>query len=363
MANEQPNKAAAKPAKRPGEATHGDAARSEDPRNEATKAAGGALKAALWVLSAEEELAVDTLANLEESEIRRLHDVVQRIADTTPEQLDAVHQEFRAQLKPGAVHLRGSQTYLARLATRALGEEKATRLLTAPAPKPETQTSGLERADLELLIPVLAQEHPQVIAAVIASLELERSTEILRALPEGIRPEVVRRMAHIMKVPRGALNEVERVLSAGLPTTADDDTEVDGVRKAALILNQLEGPMADGILSGLRSDDLAGELRRAMFTFDDLSSLDKKALQMLLKETPSEQLLTALKTASSKMREQVFTSLSKRAAEMLKDDLEVMGPVRLSDVEQAQQAIVDIALRLRTEGKLTIGGSGGEELV
>ena len=351
MAGEQTAKAAAKPAKKAGEGSRADA-----------PAGAGAVKAALWVLSADEELAVDTLANLDEGEIRRLHDVVQRLGETTSEQLDAIHQEFRTQLKPGLLHLRGSQSYLTRLATRALGEERATRLLTT-RPERTDPSESLGRADLDVLTPVLAAEHPQVIAAVLTSLDSHRSAEILPRLPEAIRGEVVRRMAQLVRVPRSALAEVERVLAAGLPVDADGDADVDGVRQAALILNQLEGPVADSVLAGLKDEELMGTLRRAMFTFDDLVSLDKRAFQVLLKEVPSEQLLTALKTASEKMREQVFASLSKRAAEMLKDDLEVMGPVRLADVEQAQQAIVDQALRLRNEGKLAIGGGGGDELV
>lgn len=350
MASEQTAKAPAKSAKRTGDAS------------KEAGASAGAVKAALWVLSAEEDLAVDTLANLDENEIRRLYEVVRHLGETTSEQLDAVHQEFRTQLKPGVLHLRGSQTYLSKLTTRALGEQKATRLLTVRSIQTDP-TESLERADLDILAPVLAAEHPQIIAAVLASLDSHRAAEILPRLPEGIRGEVVRRMTQLAKVPRSALAEVERVLAAGLPVSSDGEADVDGMRQAALILNQLEAPIAESVLAALKSEELTGNLRRAMFTFDDLAQLDKRAFQVLLKEVPSEQLLTALKTANEKIREQVFASLSKRAAEMLKDDLEVLGPVRLADVEQAQQAIVDQALRLRNEGKLAIAGGGGEELV
>lgn len=333
------------------------------PARRESGASKGAVKAALWVLSTDEDLAVDTLANLDEGDIRRLNEVVQHIGETTPEQLDAVHQEFQTQLRPGVLHLRGSQGYLSKLATRALGQERATRLFAAKAGDKTLETkASLERANLEVLVPVLSEEHPQTIAAVLASLDSSRGAEILKLLPEGIRGEVVKRMARTAKVPQSALAEVERVLAAGLPT-GEGETDVDGVRQAALILNQLEGPLADSVLSQLNSDELVGSLRRAMFTFDDLIRLDKKAFQILLKEVASDQLLTALKTANAQMREHVFASLSKRAAEMLKDDLDVMGPVRLADVEGAQQSIVDTALRLRSEGKLSISGGGGEELV
>ena len=137
------------------------------------------------------------------------------------------------------------------------------------------------------------------------------------------------------------------------------------MRAAATILNQIDTEMADEILEGVGDDesDLAGEIRRAMFTFEDLLSLDQRGFQVLLKEIPSDQLLIALKTASEELKEKLFGSLSKRAGAMLMDDLEVMGPVRLADVEESQQTIVSAALQLQAEGKLSIAGHGGDDYV
>jgi flagellar motor switch protein FliG len=176
---------------------------------------------------------------------------------------------------------------------------------------------------------------------------------------------VVGRVAKLSRVPRQVLDAAERVLSAGLPTSRDADREVDGIRTAAQLLNHLEAEMADDILDGLESetDTIAQDIRQAMFTFEDLSALDRRGFATLLKEVQSDQLLVALKTASNDLKDKVFSSLSKRAAEMLKDDLEVMRPVRLAEVQEAQQAIVSVALQLKNEGKLVIAGAGGDEFV
>jgi flagellar motor switch protein FliG len=212
---------------------------------------------------------------------------------------------------------------------------------------------------------MLKSEHPQIISAVLGNIDPTRSAEIIKRLPENIRRDVVGRVAKLSRVPRQVLDAAERVLSAGLPTSRDADREVDGIRTAAQLLNHLEAEMADDILDGLESetDTIAQDIRQAMFTFEDLSALDRRGFATLLKEVQSDQLLVALKTASNDLKDKVFSSLSKRAAEMLKDDLEVMRPVRLAEVQEAQQAIVSVALQLKNEGKLVIAGAGGDEFV
>jgi len=321
----------------------------------------GATKAALWLLSVEEDLAVEIMSHLSEEEITAISEAVKKIGQTTPAQLAKIHKEFDQVLALDPMHLRGSMDYLGKIASRAFGQERANEVLGLSAPRvPEGE--GLDAADLDVLTGILKQEHPQITAAILASVAPERSAELLKRLPESVKRDTIWRVAKLTSVPRSVLDEAERILSAGMPTGQDAHREVDGIRTAAQLLNQMETAAVDDILSGLESDTdtIADDIRRAMFTFEDLAQLDRRGFGVLLKEVPSDQLLVALKTASKELRDMVFGSLSKRAAEMLQDDLEVMRPVRLSDVQEAQQSIVATALSLKTEGKLVMAGGGDD---
>jgi len=330
----------------------------------------GPVKAALWVLSVDEKLAVDILRHLDDAEIAQLADTARALGRTTPEQLAGIHIEFRKILELQPLHLKGSMEYLGRLAHEALGENKAAQFFTSEdSPEFEgrgaSSTSVLNDADLDVLASLRGREHPQIIAAVLANLDEKRSSAVLGRLREEQTTDVLYRIANMKEVPAEALSTAEKILSAGLPEKATSEAEIDGVRVAAMLLNQIDTEAAANILDTIasESDDLATEIRRAMFTFEDLRAVDRRAFQTLLKEVQSDQLLLALKTASEELQEKIFSSLSKRAAAMLKDDLEVMGPARLSDVESAQQQIVSVALQLQSEGRITIAGQGSDEYV
>ena len=319
----------------------------------------GPIKAALWLLSTDEELAVETLKFLEPAEVEKLAQTTKKLGRTTPAELAQIHQEFQAILRQEPLHLRGSGEYLGKLAGQAFGAGKAKTLLGPAEPEP-VDTSSLGQADVEILVSVLKLEHPQIMAAVLAKLAPARSAEILSHLPEQLRRDVVTRVARLSRVPSEVLEKAEGLLSAGLPTTSMSDSAVDGIKVAADVLNQLDADSAQEILEGIdeTSDGVADRIRQAMFTFEDLTNLDRKGFQVLLKEVPSDQLVVAIKTASEELKEKVFDSLSKRAAEMLREDLEIMGPVRLQAVQEAQQIVVSEAIRLRDEGRITIAAQG-----
>ncbi|MBI5508998.1 MAG: hypothetical protein HY903_09610 [Deltaproteobacteria bacterium] len=330
------------------------------------RATPGALKAALWLLSADEELAAQTLGLLGMDEVRRLREATAALGRVSAEQLAEVHQDFRRSLEQKPLRVRGSADYLSRLAVRAFGPDKAAAALGTPNELKPGETGGaLRAANAEELAILLAAEHPQVTAAVLASMEATRAAALLKGLPVELRKDVLDRIAKLTQVPRTALAQVERALGADLPKVSDDEAHVDGVRTAALLLNQLPPNDAEEVLEALRQREeaIATAIRRAMFTFDDLASLERRDWQLLLKEVQRDQLMPALKSAGQVIRDKVFGALSKRAAEMLKDDLDVMGPVRLADVEQARQAVVDVALRLRTEGRIAGAAGAGEKFV
>lgn len=315
----------------------------------------GPVKAALWVLSTDEEVAVEILRHLSDAELKRLKDTVAAIGRTTPEQLAQIHEEFRKGVMSDSFALRGSTDYLKRLAEKALGDQRAASLFVPTAPIVK-RSETLGRADPDVLAALLQREHPQLAAAVLAHLEPAASCEVLEKLPDVLRADIVARIARLSHVPQSALHEVERVLAAGLPMSGGDGEEVDGVKVAATLLNKLDSSLADTVLAEVNkvTPEVANGIRRAMFTFEDLAALDRKGFQALLKEVPSEQLLAALKTASPEVKDKIFTSLSKRAAEMMREDLEMLGPQRVADVENAQQAIVAIAMQLKADGKITL---------
>lgn len=358
--------AEAQPAEAPKKKRRGKKAETQiATRPGTTPKMAGSTKAALWLLSVEEDLAVEILSHLSDKEINTISAAVKTLGKTSPAQLASIHTEFNQTLALDPLHLKGSMDYLGKLATRAFGEDKAWGLLGMGEDPSDDDSPGLGKADIDVLSSMLKSEHPQIISAVLGNIDPTRSAEIIKRLPENIRRDVVGRVAKLSRVPRQVLDAAERVLSAGLPTSRDADREVDGIRTAAQLLNHLEAEMADDILDGLESetDTIAQDIRQAMFTFEDLSALDRRGFATLLKEVQSDQLLVALKTASNDLKDKVFSSLSKRAAEMLKDDLEVMRPVRLAEVQEAQQAIVSVALQLKNEGKLVIAGAGGDEFV
>lgn len=321
----------------------------------------GVLKAGLLLLSIDEDVAIQILGQLTEQEILRLRDAIGTLGKTAPEQLAAIHSEFQKNLHSHVLHVRGGTDYLTRLAMRAHGEEKIQKLLVSP----QTLTKAapeLAKANAKTLWPLLEKEHPQVIAAVLASLDVERATQLLKRMPEQLRADVVHRVATMTKIPGHIMAIVEKVLSAGLPVSNENDTQVEGVKIAATLLNKLGAEFSDKVLTSVneRSGKLGSDIRQAMFTFEDLGRLDRKNFQVLLKEIQNDQLLLALKTATDSLKDKIFGCISKRAADMLREDLEMLGPQRLADVEKAQSEIVATALQLRTSGKLTLMDGGGD---
>lgn len=321
----------------------------------------GAVKAALWLLSAEEEVAVSTLQHLNSDEVRRLRQAAETLQKYSPDQLAAVHHEFRLLLEQQPLRVRGSLEYLSKLGAQAWGEAKAQALLRPTHEKVPPATMLLE-ADIDALSLTLIEEHPQIIAAVLTTLTPERASEVMGKFPDAIKSEVLTRLARLKRVPQASLARAQHILSAGLPIVETQDYDVDGVRVAATLLNQIATEDANKLLQAVaqEKEELASEVRQAMFTFEDLSKLDRKGIQTLLKDVPADKLLLALKAATDDLKQKIFDGLSKRASEMMKEDLAAMGPVKLADVEAAQGEVVTVALRLREEGKITVMGQGGD---
>ncbi|MFO7718486.1 MAG: flagellar motor switch protein FliG [Thermodesulfobacteriota bacterium] len=213
---------------------------------------------------------------------------------------------------------------------------------------------------------LLENEHPQTIALILSTQKADQTGAILSFFSEAMRAEVVFRIAKIDKVSPDVLSHIEEALQREIGgVVSKEQQQVGGVDKVVDILSQIDKGGDFKILEKIESEDaeLAEEIRKKMFTFEDLESIDNRGMQLILREIRNETLTLALKTASDRIQEKIFGNISERAKEMIQDDLESMGPVRLSEVEAAQQSIVQQALRLEEEGRLVIPGRGGQEVL
>ncbi len=341
------------------------ATRRGAPAKGAASALKGEHKAVLLLLSLDDGVAAPILAQLGEDEIRKLREAADQLDEVSPQQLAEVHREFAELATAGApASIKGGASHLRRLTGRALGEGKAARIWNDR--QVEGPFADLGNLDARTILAMLDDEHPQAIAVVLSQIDPARACDVVALLPTDRQTDVVRRIARLKTVPEATLGEIERLVAQEIRAIGDTTTRpVDGLKVAAGIVKRLAAEVSEALVSEIASEDQAAadEIRNALFTFEDLLLLDTRGMQALLKEIPTEQILPALKTASEDMRAKIFGSISARAAALLQDDLEMLGPVRLADVEGAQRAIIDTALRLEKEGVLRIAREGSGDYV
>jgi flagellar motor switch protein FliG len=246
-----------------------------------------------------------------------------------------------------------------------LGEERAKTVLGQLAVVDGSRSlEALELVDPRTLANFLMNEHPQTTAVVLAHLSPDKKCEVLKKLPEPVQTEVVLRIANLDFISPTLLAQVDEILKQELATLGSIDTQqLGGVSPIAEMLNVMDKNTEQSIMARVEERDpqLAEEIRRLMFVFEDIVFIDDRGMQTLLKEVPNDKLTVALKTAPEEIKDKIFKNISKRAADLLREDLASMPPVRLSDVETAQQEIVNIAKRLEGEGKVIISRGGGED--
>jgi flagellar motor switch protein FliG len=233
-------------------------------------------------------------------------------------------------------------------------------------PSIETGLEALKWLDHRTIAGFLQGEHPQTVAAIMAHLEPAQAGAVMAALPETQRADVLMRIAKLERIPPGVIRDLDRVLQTELKATGALETDkVGGVIAVAEILNNIDQASEHEILGSIEEldTDLAEEIRQLMFTFEDLQGADDRGMQAILREVSNEELTLALKTASEELREKILRNMSQRAASMLREELEIMGPVRISDVEQAQLKITQTAKRLEEEGKIVLMGKGDDSFV
>lgn len=320
----------------------------------------GPEKAVLMLLSMDEGTAVPVVAELDALDIRKLRDVALLMREVPASSLDRVYQEFISRTQEAVAVPKGGERYLRKITTRALGETKTNELFHEGARSAMDRIAG---ADPGQLGSILEHEHPQLVAALLSQMTTERAALVLQSLPEEQRPIVLERLSGMSEIPAGLLEEVAAALSTELPTGGNEAAiSVDGISRSAALVRKLGREIGESLLEHMDQGNaqLAAEIRRAMYSFEDLKVIDKKAMRDLLKEISTDRLALALKTASEDLRLHFLSAMSKRAAEMLREDMELLGGVRLSDVEAAQREIVEIALRLESEGVLSLDTSGDQ---
>jgi flagellar motor switch protein FliG len=280
--------------------------------------------------------------------------------------VDKIINEFveMTSREEGSVSL--GKGYAESLVTKALGENKAKSIVDKLSDGKEYRSlSLLDDIDPKMVTDIIRNEHPQTIALVLSHLSPEKSGTILPNLPEELRAEVILRISNLEGVPPEVINDVAEMLESEVKSMGNTGGhKLGGVKAVADILNQMDRATESALLAKIEETDpkMADEIRQLMFVFDDLVLIDDRGIQEILKDISSDDLAKALKTAGEAVKEKIFKNMSERAVDMLNEDIEDMGPIRLSDVEKAQQTITQVAMKLEEEGKITMGGRGGEEV-
>jgi flagellar motor switch protein FliG len=329
-----------------------------------TRGLSGAEKAVLLLLSLEESAAAPIVGELQPEHIKLLRETAGRMKSVPSNALHDVYAEFLNRSAEAVAIPKGSAGFIRRITGTALGELETQRMFEE---KPQTSIDKVAAAEVDTLAGLLVNEDPQLTAALLSQLSAEKAAAILELLPESVRPVVLSRLGSMKEIPGHLVEEIAGALAAELPDPGSGGSiAVNGVAASAALVRQLSKETCEMLLSDVEAENelLAQEIRQAMYSFEDLRLVDPRSMRELLKAVPGDRLTLAVKTASPELSNHIFSGMSKRAAERVREDLELLGAVRLADVEAAQQEIVEIALRLAAEGTLTLGGGGkGDEYV
>jgi flagellar motor switch protein FliG len=327
----------------------------------------GIEKGAILLLSLGEEGATEVFKHLGPREVQKLGKAMSNMQNVTREKVESVLSAFRLRAEEKSPLGLNSREYLRNVLTKALGDDKAGNLIDRILHGGDTSgIEGLKWMDSAAVAELIKHEHPQIIATILVHLDRDQASEILGLLAERLRNDVVLRIATLDGIQPAALRELNDVLTKLLSGNNNlKQAPMGGVRAAAEMLNFMSGNIEGGIIESVKEydADLAQKILDEMFVFEDLIDIDDRGVQLLLREIQSESLIVALKGASEPLREKLFKNMSQRAAEMLRDDLEAKGPVRVSEVEAEQKEILKIVRRLADEGQIVIGGKGEDSYV
>ena len=322
-------------------------------------------KAAILLLAIGESAAVEVLKVLDQKDIRQIGAYLGALVNVGQDEHRMVLKEFRELAGTSGLSVEG-KTYLSKILNAALGKDKARRILSSLNTSENAGFETLKSLDAASIANLLAVEHPQTGALILANLESDQAGQILSLLPAHKRDAIVYRLATTEEVSPNMLDELNAVLQEELRLgSSKNAVAVGGTGLVAEILNSVKRNVEGEILTALetKNPEIAEEIRGKMFVFEDLENIDDRGMQEVLREVSKEELLLALKPIDGPLRDKFFKNMSSRAAESLKEDMETRGPVKLSDVEASQQNIIKTVQRLAGEGLVSLGGKGEEQMV
>ncbi|MCX7922372.1 MAG: flagellar motor switch protein FliG [Clostridia bacterium] len=327
----------------------------------------GKEKAAMLLIALGPERSADIFKHLKDEEIEQLTLEIANIRTVTPEEKEKVMDEFYQICLAQEYIAEGGIGYAKEILEKALGTQKALDVINKLTVSLQVRPFDFVRkADPSQLLNFIQNEHPQTIALILAYLKPQQASVVLSALPQDKQADVARRIATMDRTSPEIIKEVERVLEKKLSSLVTEDyTAAGGVQSIVDILNSVDRGTEKYIMETLEIEDtdLAEEIKKRMFVFEDILTLDNRSIQRFLREVDNNQLAIALKGSTEEVQKLIFTNMSKRLAEMIKEDIEFMGPVRLKDVEEAQQKIVNVIRKLEDAGEIVISRGGGDEII
>jgi flagellar motor switch protein FliG len=330
----------------------------------------GIQKGAVLMLALDQDTASNILKQMDQQTIEEITRELASLGSVPQDVSYKVVEEFYNLMMAQAWITEGGLDYAKALLRKSLDEESADKMILQISQQvQQTPFAFLQKAESENLLTFIQDEHPQTIALILSHLAYAKASEILSGLPAQKQIEVVKRVANMEQTNPEVIREVERGLESRLSSMLNQSYEkAGGVESVAEMLNLIDRTTEKSIMEGLESEDpdLVEQIRRLMFVFEDILLVNDKGIQSVLKEVDNDELALALKTASDELKAKILKNMSERAAALIKEDMEYMGPVRVTDVEAAQQRIVDIVRRLEDAGEIIItgrGGGGGDMIV
>jgi len=327
----------------------------------------GRQKAAIFLVALGSDVSSEIFKHLREDEIEQLTFEIARLGKIEPADRDKVLQEFQEMMMAQEFISNGGIDYARDVLERALGTQKAIDIVNRLTSSLQVRPFDfIRRTDPSHLLNFIQGEHPQTIALILAYLEPSKAAQILSGLNHQIQADIARRIAQMDRTSPDVLREVERVLERKLSSLASEDfTSAGGIDAIVEVLNNADRGTEKIIIEALEEEDpeLAEEIKKRMFVFEDILLLDDRSIQKVMRDVDQQELAKALKGVEAEVQEKIFRNMSKRAAALLREDMDFMGPIRLRDVEEAQQKIVNIIRKLEESGDIVVARAGEEELL